>query len=179
MRPLRAERKFGIGRNRRPSAAYRNIAIAQRGLPDPLRGAFVVGRLMRERECRGGTRFGGGCRRCRLGRGRVNSGTGGRRRCWCRVGCRSRRASSLSQRGCGRKHRGNGNDRDGSHVACPRGCAAMAPTVNRKTRIGEPDPQFHGFGILARDRCVLIKLSMRLLHCRKSRWRRLDLCPLC
>jgi hypothetical protein len=35
-------------------------------------------------------------------------------------------------------------------------------------RIGEPDPQFQGFGILAHDGCVLIKLLMRLLHCRKA-----------
>ena len=45
--------------NRRPAAADREIRIAQRGFLDPLRRAFVEGRLMRQRECGSRTRFRG------------------------------------------------------------------------------------------------------------------------
>jgi hypothetical protein len=42
-----AEREFGFRRDHRPAAADRQIRIAQRGLLDPLCGAFVEGRLVR------------------------------------------------------------------------------------------------------------------------------------
>ena len=47
VRSLRADREFCVGGDRRPSAAHRQIRIAQRRFLDPLRGAFVEGRLMR------------------------------------------------------------------------------------------------------------------------------------
>ena len=53
MRALYAGREFSLGRNHRPAAAHRDVGIAQRGFLDPLRGAFVEGRLMRQRQCCG------------------------------------------------------------------------------------------------------------------------------
>ena len=50
---LHAEREFGVCRDRRPAAAHREIGIAQRRVLDALGGAFVIGRLMRQRERRG------------------------------------------------------------------------------------------------------------------------------
>ena len=47
MRSRRAEHEFGLGGNHWPAAAHRDIGIAQRRFPDPLRGALVVGRLVR------------------------------------------------------------------------------------------------------------------------------------
>ena len=47
LRSGHAGREFGVGGNRRPSAAHREIGITQRGLLDPLRGTFVEGRLVR------------------------------------------------------------------------------------------------------------------------------------
>jgi hypothetical protein len=52
MRPLHPNREFGVGRNRRPSAAYREIGITQRRIPGALRGAFVEGRFVRQRQSR-------------------------------------------------------------------------------------------------------------------------------
>ena len=57
IRPRHADREFGVGRDRRPAAAHREIRIAQRGFLDPLRGAFVEGRLMRQRQRRRRARF--------------------------------------------------------------------------------------------------------------------------
>ena len=54
MGTLHAQCDFGVGGDRRPAAAHRDVRIAQRGFADTLRASFVVGRLMRERErCRG------------------------------------------------------------------------------------------------------------------------------
>jgi hypothetical protein len=55
MRSGRAEHEFGIGGDRRPSAAHRDVRIAQCCFPDPLRGALVIGRLVRQRQRRRGT----------------------------------------------------------------------------------------------------------------------------
>jgi hypothetical protein len=55
MRSGRAKHEFGIGGYRRPSAAHRDIRIAQCCFPDPLRGALVIGRLVRQRQRRRGT----------------------------------------------------------------------------------------------------------------------------
>jgi len=46
MGPGHTEREFGFRGNHRPAAAYREIRIAQRRLPDPLCGVFVEGRLV-------------------------------------------------------------------------------------------------------------------------------------
>ena len=46
IRPSHANCEFRIGRDHRPSAAHRHIRIAQRRLLDPLRSAFVEGRLV-------------------------------------------------------------------------------------------------------------------------------------
>ena len=59
--PCDARCEFGVGGNRRPSAAHREIRITQRRFPDPLRGAFVEGRFMRQRQRRRRARFGGRC----------------------------------------------------------------------------------------------------------------------
>ena len=60
------DREFCIRWNGRPTAAHGDVGIAQRRFLDPLRRAFVVDRLMRERERCGRARFrrggGGGCR---------------------------------------------------------------------------------------------------------------------
>ena len=40
------KREFGVRRDHRPAAAHRQIRIAQRGLADALRGAFIEGRLV-------------------------------------------------------------------------------------------------------------------------------------
>lgn len=56
---LAAGRELGIRRDRRPAAAHRKIGIAQRRVLDPLRGALVIGRLMRQRERCGRTALGG------------------------------------------------------------------------------------------------------------------------
>ncbi len=63
VRPRHADSEFGVGRDRRPSAAHRQIRIAQRRFLDPLRGAFVEGRLVRQRQRRRRARFGRRCRR--------------------------------------------------------------------------------------------------------------------
>ena len=60
-----AEREFRVRGNRRPAAAHGDVGIAERGLLDSLRGAFVEGRLMRQRKRLGRTRFGGRARRLR------------------------------------------------------------------------------------------------------------------
>ena len=52
MRPLCARHEFGIAGDRRPAAAHRNIRITQRRFPDSLRGAVVIGRLVRQRQSR-------------------------------------------------------------------------------------------------------------------------------
>ena len=64
MLSLRADGELCIGRNGRPAAAHRDVGIAERGLPDPLRRAFVIGGLMRQRQRSGRARFrrGGGRR---------------------------------------------------------------------------------------------------------------------
>ena len=66
--PCDADREFCVGRDGRPAAAHRDVGIAERGLLDPLRRAFVKGRLMRQRQRCGRTRFrrgGGGGLLCR------------------------------------------------------------------------------------------------------------------
>ena len=52
MGALCAQNEFGVGRDRRPSAAHRDVGVTQRGLADSLRAALVIGRLMRERQRR-------------------------------------------------------------------------------------------------------------------------------
>ena len=117
MRALHADGEFGVGGNRRPAAAHRDIGIAQRGLPDPLRGALVVGRLVRQRQRRGGARFRGGCGGGRLGRRRMRGGLCRAARAAVRPAAGRRRTLAKGRRG--RKHRGNGKDRHSSHVGCP------------------------------------------------------------
>jgi hypothetical protein len=52
IRSLHAGYEFGLGGNRRPSAAHRKIRIAQRRFPDSLRSPFVECRLVRQRQSR-------------------------------------------------------------------------------------------------------------------------------
>jgi hypothetical protein len=87
MRSRHAGCEFGLGGDDKPSAAHRQIRIAQRRFLDPLRGAFVECRLVRQRQCRRGSRFGGRCGRCRFCRGGMR-----------RIGCnRWRRCDRLGR----------------------------------------------------------------------------------
>jgi hypothetical protein len=77
VRPRHAKREFGLNGDRRPAAAHGDIAVAERSFPDPLRCAFVIGRLVRQRERCRGARLRRGCccgRLCRCGMRRWISG---------------------------------------------------------------------------------------------------------
>ena len=78
-----ADREFRVRGNCRPAAAHRDVGIAERGLLDSLRGAFVEGRFMRQRQRLGRARFGG--RVCRLSRRGLGRGRC-RGLCYCRAG---------------------------------------------------------------------------------------------
>ena len=116
VRSLRAEREFCLGRDRRPAAAHRDVGIAQRSLPDPLCGALVKGRLMRQRQRGGRTRLRRRSGRGLLRRRRVRGDPAGLAGC-CAAPVAAGWIVGKRRRRC--KHRGNGNDRHFSHDGSP------------------------------------------------------------